>query len=264
MDKVAIAELARQIVQDQVFENWKFYALVFAIWFLQLAASKFIGIYFGERGRIAGIEADFKTILSQLKETTAASKGVELALSHRDWVMKEFNTLRRLKLEELLSAVYDTSVWLEKLLSSEIVNVKLDATTSPVSKVNMLTVLYFPELATVCENMYLLHHRAYMLVIEASQDLSHIQERIEIVQYKISVLENGTPTPDSLVAYEELASDLLAARQVLSAKLKAHREIFVDTFSKFRAEIKECEAQSAQLMTHALASESRHSDCVDS
>ncbi len=112
MDTVTIAAIAKQIVDEELLLNWKFYLVLVVVTFIATGISSFAISYFKSRGRHFATKTDFRELLDQLRQTTEATESIKQSLSRSDWVVREFKTLRCIKLEELLSAVYETHHWL--------------------------------------------------------------------------------------------------------------------------------------------------------
>ena len=149
-------QIVTQAVNDTLtgafLQNWQFYALVLALSFLGCMAGSYVRSYSGKRGEVAALKADTENILSHLKITTAATKEIEIALSHGDWVRKEQNLLKRVKLEELLVSAYAISTWTSQMTSAAFGKEQMQ-TDAPVDRFQMLYQLYFPDLSTQSLNV---------------------------------------------------------------------------------------------------------------
>jgi hypothetical protein len=101
-----IREIAEAIFRDQLLLNWRFYVLIGSFSFIAGMGGSFATSYLKKRGETFATKADMKEILRQLSVTTRLTEEVRSAVSLADWTTKEWQTIRRLKLEELLSAAY--------------------------------------------------------------------------------------------------------------------------------------------------------------
>ena len=183
MNDAAIALLANEILKQLIFQNWKIYLLMAAIWLLSFFIQKWILSYVSERGRAAGIAADFKTIIKNLEKTTDISKSIELKLSHEDWIAREYRVIRRTKLEELMLAVYATEAWSEKAITLTHHTEDFDVASSPITKVTMLALLYFPEMHDVCDKLFSLHGALIISIMDARIKLAPL--KFEVDRWKI-------------------------------------------------------------------------------
>lgn len=185
LDQALLKEVALQVVQQGLLSNWRFYAALLALSLISGAAGAFLSKYFGKRaetaavdadlkkilnyhkekseaekrGELAATKADFKKILEQLKETTVLTEQVRSKVDHADWVAREWKTIRRVKLEELLQHVASTEKWLDQQYDSCRAlyfdpNIKKEHyLTSPLDQIQILTALYFPELKEQIEDL---------------------------------------------------------------------------------------------------------------
>ncbi|APR05841.1 hypothetical protein [Thauera chlorobenzoica] len=147
MSDALIREIAEKIIQEQLLQNWHFYALLLGLLLINSAAAGWVGSYFRKRGETYATKADMDAILDQIHATTEVAEQVKTAIAHSDWTTREWKTLRRVKLEELMEAVYATREWLSKELNSRLFGQTQSSGASPVWKVQLVSRLYFPEMA---------------------------------------------------------------------------------------------------------------------
>jgi hypothetical protein len=145
MNESIVRQLATQIAYEAIISNWKFYALLLAISLLASAIGAYLKGHFTKRGEVAATKADAEAILQQLREATAATKAVELSLAHGDWIKRELNVLKRLKLEQLIVAAYSIAKWTQENGKTAMTGKEMDS-KAPVEDFLMLSQLYFPEL----------------------------------------------------------------------------------------------------------------------
>jgi hypothetical protein len=81
----------------------------------------------------------------QLQKQTDLVETIKADISQRDWIKREWQTLRRTKLESLLEKYHDCRQYLErhrvKSIDAEFVTER-----DPISELDSLATLYFPEL----------------------------------------------------------------------------------------------------------------------
>jgi hypothetical protein len=147
VDATTVAAIAKQIVDNELLLNWKFYLALLAVTFLASGVSSFVFCYFKARGQNLATKADFEELLNQLRRTTEAAESIKQSLSHQDWVIREFKTLRRTKLEELLNAVFEAHHWLDQRRDEALFSGTAVTNADPFNRVQVIGGLYFPELS---------------------------------------------------------------------------------------------------------------------
>jgi hypothetical protein len=168
MREALIKEIALQVVQQGLLSNWLFYAVILALSLVSGVIGAYLSKYFGKRGETAATKADFDEIIRQLKKTTEASEEVRSAVSHADWVAREWKTIRRIKLEELVDSAVSVKAWSANLLLAygDIVNghrvpdeIKIEnrrigfAPPHQAEKTFTISVLYFSDIQTQLPEM---------------------------------------------------------------------------------------------------------------
>lgn len=146
MTETLLRELALEIVQQGLIENWKLYAILLSLLFLSTAAGIFLVKYLGKRAEAYATRSDLHEILHQLKATTELTEQVKAAVSHADWMAREWKAIRRAKLEELVESAISLPQWLDHQRSVSFFHVEHKKPSPPADRVSMLTALYFPEL----------------------------------------------------------------------------------------------------------------------
>jgi hypothetical protein len=146
MNAIALQKIIADAVKDNLLLNWHFYVLLIGVGILTSIAVSFFEGWGKRKGEVAASKADFDEIKRQLKETTETVKSVEFSLAHSDWMRREHNTLRRVKLEQLLTAAFALATW-----ASEHVSVMSEKDISkenmpPIDEFEMLALLYFSDL----------------------------------------------------------------------------------------------------------------------
>src|SRR6266568_1404061 len=155
MTETLTRELVLQIVQQGLIENWRFYAILLSLLFLSTAAGVFLVKYLGKRAEVYATRSDLHEVLRQLKATTELTEQVKVAVSHADWLAREWKAIRRSKLEELVESAISLTQWLDHQRSVSFFQVEQKNPAPPADRVDMLTSLYFPELEV--ESAALIH-----------------------------------------------------------------------------------------------------------
>ncbi|PKO25268.1 MAG: hypothetical protein CVU35_04970 [Betaproteobacteria bacterium HGW-Betaproteobacteria-8] len=147
MSETLIREIAEQILREEILLNWQFYLLVLAMMLIGTIASTFLASYIRKRAESYATKADLEQLILQLRATTEAAEEIKTAISHSDWSIREWKTLRRVKLEELVESVYAVRPWLKKEINACIFDDPMDSEeNSPMWKIELISHLYFPEL----------------------------------------------------------------------------------------------------------------------
>lgn len=190
-----VREIAEKIVHEQILENWLFYFIVFAITLVSSAISSFVASRYKKSGEIAAITANIDTLNKQLETQTIIVKNIETEISFSDWKAREWNSLRRVKLEELLDAASSGQQWLTEQAATYQKQIVLfrgaaqialqtgDATKltnmeefkiefpAEISKVGNLTHLYFSELIEEWEKYEQVYLEFFSRIPEIQSDL---------------------------------------------------------------------------------------------
>ncbi|MDO6385276.1 hypothetical protein [Uliginosibacterium sp. 31-12] len=172
MPENLIREIAQQIVQQQILENWIFYALILAVSVVSVALSALLTSYIRKRAETYASKADLKELVRQLEETTKAAEKVKAAISHEDWAAREWKTLRRVKLEELLEVSSSLEPRLEMLRRVALMGGDMPVVPEPIAKMEQLASLYFPELRNEVEAVRSAYYVLVSHVFDASLKLA--------------------------------------------------------------------------------------------
>jgi hypothetical protein len=172
MSEALLKEIALQVVQQGLLSNWLFYAVLLGLNLVGGAITACVSSYLRERGKVYATKADFDEILRQLAKTTEVAEQVRSAVSHADWVAREWKTIRRIKLEELVDSAISVKTWSNNLLSvyDDIIhenrlsderkneNRRIRFSSYPAEKTSTISVLYFPYIQTqlpkMCQSLY--------------------------------------------------------------------------------------------------------------
>lgn len=161
MNPAALQKLVADAITDNVFLNWRFYVALICVALLSTVCTALLEGWAKKKGEIAATKADFQEIVRQLKATTTATKSVELALSHNDWIQRERNALKRAKLEKLIEAAYAIAKWISNEARLALIDGTQDATVA-VYEFEMLSTLYFPELSEQTGKVLQMYGQAYI------------------------------------------------------------------------------------------------------
>jgi hypothetical protein len=186
MNNELVTEIAKKISDELILNNWKLYAVMAALNFLVFVLIVGVGAYWKKRAETYASKIDFREIKRQLKETTETVKDVEISLSHKDWSLKENKILRRTKLEELMIAIYDARNWLGNKAIASTFAESLGEENSSMKKVEMLSLLYFPELKNVTLALSNAHNVLNISSHQAFAQMQGARGDVKIIEFTFS------------------------------------------------------------------------------
>jgi hypothetical protein len=169
MDSATTSEIAATIASQQVLAQWQYLAITVAVAIVVGAASAFGSAYLRRRAENLATKADFQRLLQQLQQTTSITEQVKATVLHADWLQREQKSLRRQKLEELMSTIYSTQDWLDIYSKSHVFDSGRDPGTMPMQKAEMIATLYFPELERDVVRYSISARRQAIHVLQAKQ-----------------------------------------------------------------------------------------------
>lgn len=172
MSEALIREIANEILREGIIQNWFTYAILVALLVISGAVSAYGANYLRKRAETYATKADFDELLRQLRATTEAAESVRSAIAKADWAEREWQTLRRVKLEELLTAMHGATHHLDIELNARFFNDGMPTEASPIWKVEALSSLYFPELFAEATSFGLMFAKYRSWVIDVQAQLS--------------------------------------------------------------------------------------------
>jgi hypothetical protein len=172
MSESLVREIVDQVLREALLQNWRAYAVLIALLFLTSVAGAFVSTYIRRRAETYATKADLSQLITQLKATTAAAEEVKSAIAHTDWANREWRTLRRVKLEELLTTVHFARHWLDVDLNARFFGEKPNVDPSPTWKLEVLGSLYLPELQVETSTLGLAYSKYNLWMIDVQQALS--------------------------------------------------------------------------------------------
>ena len=171
MTSEQIAELAKQILTGLAWAQWPFYLVSIALASVVTYFSARLSSYASKTGEITAMTSQFVELTKQLRTNTETVEKVKSEIAHGDWATREWKTIRRLKLEEMLKAVLQLKEW-QRLHSRELLYAsKLEAGVSPALTIELIGLLYFPELETEIRSFCRIHDELFSLALQIGQQL---------------------------------------------------------------------------------------------
>ncbi|HEU0117912.1 MAG TPA: hypothetical protein VFR09_04690 [Alphaproteobacteria bacterium] len=138
---------------------------------LVAAAGAYFGAFAKERGKNWATKADFDDLLNQLKTNTRSVEEIKSEIHQADWTAREWNTIQRIKLEELLTAVIGQCAYMEDLRSYHFFNNPEPTNHQLLEKIDMLSKLYFPEMDQTVTEFVAKCRELMIIVYEASNKI---------------------------------------------------------------------------------------------
>jgi len=159
--------------------------LLVAIAALSGVATAFFSSYFRRRGETYATKADFSELLAQLRETTKAAEDVRSEISHADWKSKEWKTLRRIKLEELMLFLYETRDWIADQASVKMFGSEPSSLTDQQARLDLTARLYFPELWSDVQACSVTISQMKVMVFEAALGKLNSKNDVNILSTEV-------------------------------------------------------------------------------
>ena len=206
-----ITKIANEIINETILLNWKFYGLLILITFVTTCISSYIFPYIAARAKFLATKADFNLLLAQVETTTEVTESIKTAISHSDWVLKEFKLLKRSKLEELLITLYDIEEWIKDEANNVLFMEGNKKSVSPIKKLNLIGILYFTELKTEISNFDKCYREAEIFILSEGQKLNAFDFDKKKIQLEIDFAMEHKP---------EILDDLLLKSKVINEQLK--------------------------------------------
>ena len=138
--------VASEIVNQTIWENYKFYLLVAAISLVSSALVAFSAPYLKRRGENLATKADFNEILRQLRETTTLTESIKTDIKAKLDEEHNVRALVREKMESLFEQTFNLELWLEQSRSQALGGNAPDINGSPMAKIEMYQAIYFKEI----------------------------------------------------------------------------------------------------------------------
>lgn len=200
-------EIAQATIDGTIWGNWAFYVVAFGGSFIASSIGAYLGSYLKKRGENLATKADFQEVLRQLRESTRASEGIRAEIESQYGEAAALRGVVRDRLEVIVAATFDLELWLEQKQSQSIEGKVFDLNESPISRIEALQSIHFPELHAECLRLRaaLNAHSQWMLRVTREALQSIAQMRVAGGQLHIPELANQgrytRPTRDALVTF---------------------------------------------------------------
>lgn len=215
MDAAIASETAKQAIENQVFFNGKFYFVFMILVFSAACAGSFFGEFFRGRIKAFALKTGFDITpprRQNVSGTAEMDKGTASSASE-DWALKEFKTLRRYKLEELLTALFEIDYWLSKERDALIFRTAANTDPSPINTIHLISSLYFPELLAEAKAVVGAYRDHMDWIIGMQEKLQSIKKETEhtdmLLNYKKQYSDNGQPLSRAIKTLEDKARSVM-------------------------------------------------------
>ncbi|MDT6962950.1 hypothetical protein QTN24_15740 [Cupriavidus sp. SZY C1] len=150
-----------EIVSRRIAENWLYWLLFLAASFL----AAFAGAYIKRRAENLATRDDFEELKRQLAQNTRVTEEIKAEIGHAEWKAREANSLRRIKVEELVRYVLEEQERTNSYFRESIVGKASEMNTSSADAACSIASLYFPNLRIP---VYAFAQQVYVMVQDAA------------------------------------------------------------------------------------------------
>lgn len=183
-----VSDLVTQIRSGVMWAQLPTFLITIALVGVLIYFNRRLSSFASKTGEIEAITSKFEQLTAQLKSNTETVEGVRTEIAHGDWVAREWKALRRQKLEQLLENVFAITGWQEVYRLEKIFQSKISAGDSPITKIELIGLLYFPELRDFVFSFCQIHGDFVVLTLEYGQRL--IQP---VANYEVAILNKDVP-----------------------------------------------------------------------
>src|SRR5258707_13134082 len=114
MDPATIQQIAAEVARHLPSYPWTLLAVQVVLTLATLGIGVFVGEYLKTREKTLATKADFDSLQSQLEANTELVETIKSEVGQRDWASREWTNLRRIKLEELLEKMHESTAMLDR------------------------------------------------------------------------------------------------------------------------------------------------------
>ena len=181
-----LVDVARLIAEGKVADDYQFFFILTGLGILAALVLWFVAPYLGERGKLLALAEKLQDRLDEIRQTTEVAENVRTRIAHSDWTVKEYKTLLRNKLEQLMAVAYKTKIASQADADFQHENANFKLTSNePSLEMRLLTVMYFDELTTEVDEFLTVHTNFAMWLIGARSKLQKaklvvIRERADL------------------------------------------------------------------------------------
>lgn len=245
--------IAHQLIENRTAENFQFW-IVYGVLALVFAAVVAITTaYFMERGKVLAATDSLNARLDELRRATAASEQVKTSIAHDDWTVKEYKTLRRNKLEQLMTASFKVVLASETDVEFKFEEVQYEIKSREfMIEVNQLAALYFSEFAAETDAIATTQAKLAEWLINSRSKLRQLHLKMVLEEKTLKIVQQPAgETPDGAgeeqrQAYDKARSELMRTRLGVA-------EEFASVYWPLRHAVEALQVKATALMTALIA-----------
>lgn len=222
MQNELIREIANAIISDSLLKNWLFWITMLLISVVSTVIGGFLLSYSKRRGEALATKADLANVLRQLEQTTRVSEEVKATVSHSSWAQREWLTIRRLKLEELLSTAYALDQWLEVQKQRWVLGEASGGDETLPQRLQSIGTLYFPEMNAETQAVWQAFANAQLFILKLGTPAVIAKHQNNAAAHKAALeafsqgwMAHYGPTRYALAALEKCAAQQM--REIAAA-----------------------------------------------
>lgn len=170
--EAVISAIVSEIMNQTIWENYKFYLLVFAISLVSGAIVAFSVPYLKQRGKNLATKSDFEEILRQLKLTTTLAEGIKSDINLKLEEEHNIRTLSREKMEALFEQTFELELWLEQARGRAEMGFASDTHACPITRIEMYQIIYFKEIIVEMRDLQLATFEVMLWIVRLATKVS--------------------------------------------------------------------------------------------
>ncbi|WP_333839737.1 hypothetical protein [Pelomicrobium sp.] len=175
MDFARLIELGQQLAARAP-SDWPLFLALAAVIGLVIGSHVQLRRHFRREVDALAPREDFYRLVDEQRQVNEALARLAARLEAAPSLPQDSDmALKRGKLEELMSAVYELLFWLDREKSVRLFNAPARTEEPPVKKVMALARLYFPELAGAVSTLYAVYSRVMIGLLRCELSLAQVQ-----------------------------------------------------------------------------------------
>jgi hypothetical protein len=250
----SLSDIAHQIVQNRAIENIQFYVVYATLALVILALGCIVRAYFSEKGKLMAAAASLNQRLDEIRQSTDAAEKIKVQIAHNDWTLKELKTLRRNKLEELITSAYKVlfSTEADSSLPTEDHTFEVKSRIC-LAELRQTSALYFPEFEKETEAIATAHSGFASWFLDEKGKIRQKQVRVKS-ETKSYELISGVPgqTVNGITHTAQLAT-VRSMYEELEVLQTAYTKGYAGYHFELRRGIKSLETRATALMAELIA-----------
>jgi hypothetical protein len=221
-----IFDIAKLIAEGKVADDYQFFIILAVLALLTGLVVWFVAPYLGERGKLLAMAEKLEERLNDIRQTTEAAENVRTRIAHSDWTTKEYKTLLRNKLEQLMGAAYKT-----KSACEADANFKQDTpgdkftSKEPSLEVELLSAMYFRVIEIEVRNFIVAHTNFSIWLNNAQCKLAQQQLTVD---HEEATLELNRSAPGGILDGVSFNTQLERYRQASEIRSKLRGEYLTE------------------------------------